>query len=86
MVMSQSDQLGGLGNVLVDAVVAAVEHNGGEAGGNAGLCTLIGAVVQMQGHGNGDAEALIHGLDHGGHGLEAGHIFASALRNTEDNR
>ena len=84
VVMGQGDQLGGLGDVLVDGVVAAVEHDGGEACGDAGLSALIGAVVQMQGNGNGDAQALVHGLDHGGHGLETGHIFASTLRNTED--
>ena len=84
VVMGQGDQLGGLGDVLVDGVVAAIEHDGGEAGGNAGLRTLIGAVIQMQGNGNGDAQALVHGLDHGGNGLETGHIFAGTLRNTED--
>ena len=62
--MGQGDQLGGLGDVLVDGVVAAIEHDGGEAGGNAGLGTLISAVIQMQGNGNGDAQALVHGLDH----------------------
>ena len=41
--MGQGDQLGGLGDVLVDGVVAAIEHDRGEAGGNAGLGTLIGA-------------------------------------------
>ena len=82
--MGQGDQLGGLGDVLVDGVVAAIEHDGGEAGGNAGLRTLIGAVIQMQGNGNGDAQALVHGLDHGSNGLETGHIFAGTLRNTED--
>ena len=40
----------------------------------------------MQGNGNRDAQALVHGLDHGSNGLETGHIFACALRNTEDNR
>ena len=40
----------------------------------------------MQGNGNGDAQALVHGLDHGSHGLEARHIFACALRDTEDDR
>ena len=86
VVMGQGDQLGGLGDVLVDGVVAAIEHDGGEAGGNAGLGTLISAVIQMQGNGNGDAQALVHGLDHGSHGLEARHIFACALRDTEDDR
>ena len=84
VVMGQGDQFGGLGNVLVDVVVAAIEHDGSETGGNAGLSTLIGAVVQVQGNGNGDAQAFVHGLDHGGNGLEAGHIFASTLRNAED--
>ena len=35
VVMGQGDQLGGLGDVLVDGVVTAIEHDGGEAGGNA---------------------------------------------------
>ena len=84
VVMGQSHQLGGLGNVLVDGIMAAVEHDGGEAGGHAGLGALVGAVVQVQGHGNGDAQALIHGADHGSHGLETGHILAGTLGNTED--
>src|SRR5699024_10656325 len=84
--MCQSNQLGGLGNVLVDVVVAAVKHDGGEAGGDAGLGALVGAVVQVQGNGNRDAQALVHGLDDGSNGLETGHICACALRNTEDNR
>ena len=41
-------------------------------------------MVQVQGNGNGDAQALVHGLDHGSNGLETGHIFAGTLRNTED--
>ena len=45
-------------------LVAAIEHDGGEAGGNAGLGTLIGAVIQMQGNGNGDAQALVLSLIH----------------------
>ena len=84
VVVRHSNQLGGLGNILVDAVVAAIEHDGGEAGIDAGLGTLVGAVVQMQRNGNGDAQALVHCLDHGGHGLEAGHVFAGTLRDTED--
>ena len=84
VVMGQGNQLGGLGNVLIDVVVAAIKHDGSEAGGNAGLSTLVGAMVQVQGNGNGDAQALVHGLDHGGNGLETGHIFAGTLRNTED--
>jgi len=82
--MCQSDQLLGLFHVLLDGVVAAVEHDGREAGLDAGLAALIGAVVQVQGNGNGDAQALVHGLDHGSNGLETGHIFAGTLRNTED--
>ena len=56
----QSDQLLGLGHVLLDGVVAAVEHDGGEASLNAGLAALVGAVVQVQSNGDGDA----HGIDH----------------------
>ena len=40
VVMCQRDQLGGLGDVLVDGVVAAIEHDGGETGGDAGLGAL----------------------------------------------
>ena len=86
VVMCQRDQLGGLGDVLVDGVVAAIEHDGGETGGDAGLSALVGAVIQMQRNGNGDAQALVHRLDHGGHGLEAGHVFAGTLRDAEDDR
>ena len=84
VVMGHGHQLGGLGHVLVDGIVAAVKHDGGEAGFDAGFGALIGAVVQVQGHRHGDAQALVHGADHGGHDLEPGHILAGAFRHTQD--
>ena len=66
--------------------MAAIEHDGREAGLVAGLAALIGAVIQMQGNGNGDAHGIDHCADHGSDGLEARHIFACALRDTEDDR
>ena len=84
VLVSQSHQLGGLGHVFVDGVVAAVEHDGGEPGLNTGLGALIGAVVQMQRHGHGDAQRVDHGLDHGGDGFEACHIFARAFGHAEN--
>ncbi len=85
-VVSVLNQFLGLGNVLVDGVVRTVEHDGGEAGIDAGLGALVGAVIQVQSHGDGDAQALIHGADHGGDGLETGHILTGALGNTQDDR
>ena len=64
--------------------MGAVEHDGGEPGLDAGLGALIGAVVQVQGHRHGDAQGLIHGADHGGNGLEAGHILAGTLGNAQN--
>src|SRR5699024_1716363 len=58
LVVSVLNQFLGLGNVLVDGVVRTVEHDGGEAGVDAGLGALVGAVIQVQSHGNGDAQAL----------------------------
>ena len=84
--VSQLNQLGGLGNVLVDGVVAAVEHDAGEASLDAGLGALVAAVVQMQSNGNGDVQGLDHSLNHGGHGLVTGHVLAGALRYTQNNR
>ena len=84
--MGQFHQLGGLGHVLVDGVVAAVEHDAGEAGLQAGLGAFVAAVVQVQGHRHGDVQGLHHGLHHGGHGLVAGHVFARALGNAQDHR
>ena len=86
LVVCQLNQLTGFGNVLFDGVVGAIEHDGGKASFNAGLCALIGAVVQVQGNGNRDAERFIHCAHHGGNGLETGHIFAGTLGNTQDNR
>ena len=86
LVMGVSHQLLGLGNVLVDGVVGTIEHDGGEAGLDAGLGALVGAVVQMQRHRHRDAQALVHGLDHSGDRLETGHVLAGALRDTQDHR
>ena len=83
--VSQLNQLLGLGHVLLDGVVAAVEHDGREAGLDAGHAALVRAVVQVQGNGNGDAHGLHHSLDHGGDGLVAGHVLAGALRDTQNN-
>ena len=82
--MGQGHQLLGLFHVLLDGVVAAVKHDGGEAGLDAGLAALVGAVVQVQRHRDGDAHGIHHGLDHGGHGLEAGHVLAGALGHAQD--
>ena len=86
LVVSVLNQFLGLGHVLLDGIVRTVEHDGGEAGVDAGLGALVGAVIQVQRHGNGDAQALIHGADHGGNGLEAGHILAGALGDAQDDR
>jgi len=82
--VGQLDQFGGLGHILVDGIMAAVKHDAGETGLNAGLCTLVGAMVQMQGHGHGDAQAFVHGLDHGGNGLKTGHVFTGAFGDAQD--
>ena len=82
----QSNQLFGLGNVLLNGVVAAVEHDGGEASLHAGLAALVGAVVQVQSNGDGDAHGIDHSVHHGGDGLEAGHVLASTLGDAQDDR
>ena len=38
----------------------------------------------MQRHGHGDAQRVDHGLDHGGDGFEACHIFARAFGHAEN--
>ena len=86
LVMCQLHQLFGFGNVFFNGIMAAVKHDGGETGLNAGLGTLVGAVIQMQGYGNRDAQAFIHGLYHGGNGFKAAHILAGAFGNTQDHR
>ena len=50
VLVSQSHQLGGLGHVFVDGVVAAVEHDGGEPGLNTGL----GIFARAFGHAEND--------------------------------
>ena len=80
------NQLFGLGNVLVDGIVRAVEHDGAKAGFDALLGALIGAVVKVQRNGNGDVELFEHSGDHAYNGLVAAHIFAGALGNAENDR
>ena len=58
--MSESDYLLGLLDVLLNAVVRAVEHDGGEAGLDALECALIGAVIKVKRNGNGDSELVVH--------------------------
>ncbi len=82
--MSQGYKFLGLCDILLDGKGGAVEHDGCKAGLNALLCAVVGAVVEVKGYGNRDAEGLVHGLDHGSYGIEAGHILAGALGNTED--
>ena len=84
--MGQRHQLGGFGHVLFDGVVAAVEHDAGEAGLETGLGALVAAVIQVEGHRHRDAQAAHHGAHHGGHGLIAGHILARALGHAQDHR
>ena len=82
----QSDQLLGLLHILLDGVVAAVEHDGGETGLNAGLAAFVGAVIQMQSDRDGDAHGIDHCIDHSSDGLEAGHVLAGTLGDTQDDR
>ena len=82
--IGQVDQLGGLLNVFFDGIVRTVEHNRREARFDASESTFIGAVVQMESHGNGDAEIFQHAVDHADDGLIAAHIFARTFGNTED--
>ena len=76
----------GLLLVLLERQMRAVEHDGREAGVDAGLCALEGAVIQMQSNRNGDAQLLDHAVDHADNGLVAAHVLACALRYTEDDR
>ena len=84
MSVCKGHQLFRLFHVLFNGIVAAVEHDGGEAGLNAGLAALVGAVVQMQSNGNSDAHGIDHGADHGGNGLETGHVLTSTLGNAQN--
>ena len=84
--MCNVNELCGLLNVLVDREVRAVEHDRGEAGLNALVAAVIGAVIEVQSDRNGDAEGFIHCLDHCSNGLEAAHILSCAFGNTEDDR
>ena len=86
LLTGDADDLLGLFDVLVDGVVGAVEHDGGEPGLHGVQGALVRAVVQVQGHRHGDVQGLYHGLDHGGHGLEAAHVLAGALGHAEDHR
>ena len=86
LVMGKVDKLGGLLDVFVEGEMRAVEHDGRESGGDAALGPFERAVIEMEGDGNGDAEALVHRADHRGDGLEAGHVLGRAFGDTEDDR
>ena len=86
LLVGDADNLLGLLDVLLNAVVGAVEHNGGEAVLHGLQGGVIGAVVQVQGNGDRDVQGLEHAVDHAGHRVEAAHILASALGHAEDNR
>ena len=85
-IVADTDQLFGLGDVLFDRLVRAVEHDGREARFDALLSALIGAVIEVERYGNGDAELFDHTLDHTDDGLVAAHILARALGYAEDDR
>ena len=83
--MSESDYLLCFCNIFLNAVVRAVEHDGGEACLDALERALIGAVIKVKRNGNGNSKLVDHSVNHGGDGLEAAHIFACALGHAEDN-
>ncbi|EJX07399.1 hypothetical protein EVA_04492 [gut metagenome] len=82
--VSQFHQFSGLCDVLIDGVVATVEHDAGETSLDAGFCTFVGTMVQMQSHRDGDTQIVDHGANHGSNGLKTGHVLAGTLGNTEN--
>ena len=83
--MSESDYFLCLCDIFLNAVVRAVEHDGGEARLDTLERALIGAVIKVKRNGNGDSELVYHSVNHGGDGLEAAHIFACAFGHAEYN-
>ena len=77
-------ELGRFRDVFFDGVVRAVEHDRREARIDALVAAFIGAVVEVERHGNGDLELVDHRLDHVGDGLKTAHILARALAYAED--
>ena len=80
----QRDNLLALFNVLLDRIVGAVEHDRREARRDRLFGALIAAVVEVQRHRHGDAEAFDHRFGHRRDRLEAAHIFARALGDAEN--
>ena len=70
--------------VFFDGEVRTVEHYRREACLYALVAAVVGAVVKVQGNGNGDVHLFYHGLYHRGNRLEAGHVLARTLGNAED--
>ena len=83
--MSESDYLLGLCDVLLNVVVRAVKHNGGETCLDALESAFIGAVVEVKSNGNGDSQLVYHAVDHADNGRKAAHILACAFGHAEDN-
>ena len=84
--VSYVNELGCLGNVLLDVVVRAVEHDGCEAGLDALVTSFVCAVVEVKSNRNSDPKALIHSLNHSCNCAKTCHVLACALGYTKDNR
>ena len=66
--------------------MGAVVHDGGEAGLDALVALLVGAVVEVQGDGDGDVLVLDELVDHVGDDLEAGLPLGGAAGALDDER
>ena len=85
--MGGLDDLGGALEVGLEVgLVGAVVHDGGEAGLDAGEGLVVGAVIEVQGNGDGDVLVLNELLDHVGDNLEAGLPLGSTAGALDDQR
>ena len=83
--MGSCHQFRGLGHILLNGIMGAVKHNGGEACLNTFIAVIIGAMVQMQRHGYINVQILQHAVHHAYYHIIAAHVLSCAFGNAQDN-
>ena len=84
LAMCGRNQLGGLGNVLLNGIMGAVEHDGREACLDTLVAVLIGAMIQMDGYGYIDVQILQKAVHHAHYRVIAAHVLAGAFGHTQN--
>ena len=80
------DLLGAVEVELEGLLMGAVVHDGGEPGLDALEAVLVGTVIEMERHGDGDVQGLDGGLHHIGADLVAAHPLGGTAGALHDER